>query len=296
VCVIVYAALVGLAAPPTWAQPTKANAKDEAALFKNAAAFVAAFHNGDAKAVAAHWSTDGDYVDQAGKHVKGRAAIERVFQRFFEENKGLKLRVNIESLRFVTPDLAIEDGLTEVLTPDDAPPSRARYTIVHVKKDGQWQLASVRDAPYAPPSNYEHLRDLEWAIGHWADEADKGGTARISFHWSNTQNFIVSSYTTTIKSVAVGGGTQWIGWDPLAKHIRSWSFDINGGFGEGAWSGDGKTWVVKSHSVLRDGKKASGTNTFTRIDANTITWQATQRTLDGAALPDVPAVRLKRLE
>ena len=43
------------------------------------------------------------------------------------------------------------------MPPDGAPPSRARYTIVHVQRDGEWYLSSVRDAPYAPPNNHEHL-------------------------------------------------------------------------------------------------------------------------------------------
>lgn len=287
---------IDIAAQPASAQPAKGNADDEAALLKNAEAFVAAFHKGDAKALAAAWTPDGDYVDQGGKHLKGRAAIEKGFQSFFAENKGLKLRINIESLRFVTPDLAIEDGLTEVLSPDGTPPSRARYTIVHVKKDGQWQLASVRDAPYSPPSNYDNLRDLEWLIGEWMDEAGKGGSARLSFNWTANQNFIVADYTTTIKNFSLGGGTQWIGWDPLARGVRSWTFDGNGSFGEATWARDSNKWIIKSHTVTRDGKRVTAMNIVTRMDAKTISWQSTQRSVDGSSLPDIPAVRMKRVE
>ena len=67
-------------------------------------------------------------------------------------------------MRFPLPNVAIEDGVTEV-APEHGPPSRARYTIMHVKKDGQWQIDSVRDATYIPPTNYDNLRGLEWAIG-----------------------------------------------------------------------------------------------------------------------------------
>src|SRR5262245_45312140 len=62
--------------------------KEEEALVKQAEAFVAAFHKGDAKAVAAFWMPDGDYTDQTGKQMKGRAAIEKAFKAFFAENKG----------------------------------------------------------------------------------------------------------------------------------------------------------------------------------------------------------------
>src|SRR5262249_10945524 len=132
----------------SWAQRPKGNPQDEAALAKGAEAFVEAFHKGDAKAVAAHWTPDGDYVLQTGKEIKGREAIEKAFQSFFADNPGVKLLVESASLRFITPEVAIEDGTTSVFAPDGGAPSRARYAIVHVKKDGRWYLSSVRDSVY----------------------------------------------------------------------------------------------------------------------------------------------------
>src|SRR5271165_7027098 len=140
-------------ADPTWAQKRQGNPQEEAALEKCAEAFVEAFHNGDAKALAAHWTPDGDYTDQTGRHMKGRSAIEKAFAEFFAENKGLKLRIDSASLRFISPEVAIEDGTTEVFAPGGAPPSRARYNIVHIKKDGRWYLSSVRDAVFTPSRN-----------------------------------------------------------------------------------------------------------------------------------------------
>jgi len=281
---------------PVLAQQSKGNAKEEAALLKKAEAFAEAFQKGDAKALAAFWTLDGDYTDQTGRHMKGRLAIEKAFKEMFSENKGLKLRINIDALRFVTPDVAIEDGTTEVIPPDGGPPSRARYTIVHSKIDGEWMLSSVRDAPFAPPTNYDRLEQLEWAIGDWVDEVDKGEVARVSFTWADNQNFIVSTFATTFKNISIAGGTQWIGWDPLAKNIRSWTFDAHGGFGEGTWTRDGNKWIIKSHTILQDGKKVAATNIVTRVDANAITWQANNRTLDGKALPDVKEIRMKRVK
>jgi uncharacterized protein (TIGR02246 family) len=288
------ALLLGPATGPAWGQGTKGNPQDEAALLKKAESFVDAFHKGDAKAIAAHWTADGDYTAQNGRLLTGRAAIEKAFTEYFEEHKGMKLRIDIKGLRFVTPDVAIEDGTTSVLPPDGGPPSRARYTIVHVKRDGEWLLSSVRDAPHVPPSQYEHLRGLEWAIGQWADENDKGESARVSFNWAEGQNFIVAEFTTTFKDVAIGGGTQWIAWDPVAKRIRSWTFESTGGFGEAAWEGKGNQWTAKSTAILRDGKKMVATLVITRLDADTFTWESHDRSLDGQALPDVKPVRMKR--
>jgi uncharacterized protein (TIGR02246 family) len=275
-------------------EATADDPKEEAAIFKNAEAFVEAFHKGDAKAVAAFWTKDGDYTDQTGKTMKGRDAIEKAFTEFFAENKGLKLRIDVDGLKFVTPEVALEDGVTSVIPPDGGPPSRARYTIIHVKKDGKWQLSSVRDAPFAPPTNQEHFRGLEWLIGDWAAESDKGETARVSFTYTDDQNFMNSTFTTTFKNIAIGGGTQWIGWDPSAKTIRSWTFETSGGFGEGTWTPDGNKWIVKATGVIRDGKKLAATNVLTRIDDDTMSWESKDRTEDGKSLPDIKPIKMKR--
>src|SRR5262249_34195350 len=155
------------------------------------------------KGLAAFWTPDGDYTDQTGRHLKGRAELEKAFQQVFSENKGLKLQINSLSLRFLTPDVAVEDGTTEVLPANGGPPSRARYTIIHVKKDGEWRLGSVRDAPVPPSGNYEHLRELEWLVGDWAEEGGKGEVERLSFSWADGQSFLIGSFTKTVRDVAL---------------------------------------------------------------------------------------------
>lgn len=290
-------ALLGSGVRPTAAQlPQSGNPADRDAIAKRAEAFVEAYHKGDAKAVAAFWTTDGDYTDQNGRKLVGRQAIEKSFTEFFAENKGAKLRIESDSLRFITPDVAVEDGTSSVLHPGGAPPSRAKYTVIHVKKDGQWHLGSVRESTYNPPSNYEHLRGLEGLLGSWAADTDAGQTIRISFGWSENQNFMTSTFATTFKNISIGGGTQWIGWDPTAKTVRSWSFHANGGFGEGTWTHAGKTWTIKTAATLPDGKKATSTDAVTILDADTMTFQAKDRTLDGKPLPDIQEVRLKRVK
>lgn len=268
----------------------------EAAIAKTAEAFVEAFHKGDAKAVAAFWASDGDYVDDTGRVFKGRKAIEDSFAELFAGNKGLKLRIDVASLKFPTPDLAIEDGTSAVIPPDGMAPSRARYTNVLVKKDGQWLLSSVREAPDAGPSKYEFLRGLEWAIGEWLDDAAAGAVGHISFEWAPGQNFIVSTRTVDFKDTSLLQSTQWIGWDAAARQIRSWNFQADGGFGESTWTKDGNKWVIKTESVLADGSKVTSTNVVTPVDASTVTWQSRDQKVNGEALPDTKEVKMKRAQ
>src|SRR5262245_7654727 len=85
-----------LAARPLSARQPEGDPKDKAAIAKNAETFLEAFHKGDAKALAALWTSDGDYTDQNGRQLKGRDAIEKAFAGLFADNKGLKLRIDSE--------------------------------------------------------------------------------------------------------------------------------------------------------------------------------------------------------
>jgi uncharacterized protein (TIGR02246 family) len=295
-CFLPAVALAVLIVSAAWTADTKSNPTEEKALQDRARALVAAFNKGDAQAVAAFWTPDGDYMDEDGRQYQGRKAIEESFAKLFAEAKGAELRTHRRSFRLVKPDLAIADGLMEVVPPDGGPPTVARYTAVHVKQDGQWFLESVREAVATPPAHAEHLEGLAWLIGDWAEESDKGEAARASFSWAENDNFIVSTFATTVKDVPVTGGTQWIGWDAAAKHIRSWSFDSRGGISEGDWSKDGNKFLSKTTATLPDGKKASATIVVTLVDGDHFTWQSTKRSLNGDAQPDTGLVKMKRVK
>src|SRR5262249_38275700 len=156
-------------------------------------------------------------------------AIEKQYEKVFAARKGAKLAIHLTSRNELTPDVALQDGITEVTPADGGPPTTARFSAVLVKKGGDWYLHSVRDSVAAPPSNSEHLEDLEWLIGEWTGE-EKGESGNANFNWAENDNFIVSEFATTLNGIPVYGGTQWIGWDAIDKQVRSWSFYSGGGF------------------------------------------------------------------
>jgi len=269
----------------------------QAEITKTAEAFIEAFHNADAKAVAAMWTPDGDFVDLHGRSLRGRAAIEKDFAEMFTENKGVKLRIDVASVRFLDADTAIEDGTTSLLPPDGSTPNRARYTNVLVKKDGKWLLASVREFPYEPPTHKNHLESLGWILGEWADTASDGHKAHAVFEVSPDRNYILGLRVVRVKDEFLDNGSQRIGWDPAAKQIRSWNFEPDGGFGEATWtkSGDG-VWTVKTNSTLQSGHKVSSTTIVTRVDSDTVTWQSKDQLVDGKPVADTPVVTMKRIK
>jgi uncharacterized protein (TIGR02246 family) len=256
--------------------------------------FIAAFNRGDAKAVASFWAEDATYTDQVGNEHKGREAIEKLYAKVFAARKGAKLAIHSTSSKMLSPDVALNDGITEVTPADGGPGTLARFTAILVKKDSEWLLQSVRDSVAVPPSNAGHLEELEWLIGDWTGEA-KGESGTASFQWAENDNFIVSEFATTRNGIPVHGGTQWIGWDALDKQVRSWSFYSGGGFGEAVWTKNGKLWSLETKARTADGKRVSATNIITRTGDDQMTWQMTKLTVDGKSLADPRPLRLKRV-
>ena len=260
-----------------------------------AQAFIEAFNKGDAKAVAAFWMEDADYIDEVGHEYKGKAAIEKLYEKVFAANKGAKLEIHVLSTKLLSPEVGCEDGITEVTPADGGPSTSARFTAILVKKNGEWYFQSVRDSIAHPPSNSEHFEELDWLIGEWVGE-DKGESMTASYSWAENQNFIVSTFATTLNGIPVIGGTQWIAWDAIEKKIRSRSFYSGGGFGEAVWTQEGDKLIIKTTAKTAQGKKVSATNIATKTDVDHMTWQMTKLTVDGEVLPDPKPMKLKRVK
>jgi uncharacterized protein (TIGR02246 family) len=288
--------LVAVGEGPALAQEPQAKGKEALGKGKRAQEFIAAFEKGDAKAVAAFWTENADYVDQTGREFKGRAAIQKMYEKFFAGKKGMKLNIIVTAARMVGTDVAIEDGITEVTPAEGGLPSAARFSAVLVRKYGEWYFESVRDSVPHPPSNAERFEDVEWLLGEWTGEAERGESAKASYAWAENRNFIVSSFATTVDGVPVVGGTQWITWDAVDKQIKSYSFYSGGGVGEAVWTKDGNKWALKTTARSADGKKLSATNIVTKTDDDHVTWQLTKLTVNGQAMPDAKPVKLKRVK
>ncbi len=268
---------------------------EEKALRKRAEAFVETFNKGDARALTSFFTADCDVVDPEGHHIQGHKAIEDSYAKLFANARGAKLFLRITGLRVPKPDIAFEDGYSEVVMPK-GPPSASRYSVVYVKKDDQWYIASVREAIAVPATNSAKLLDLAFLVGNWA-QAGEGGSARASYNWDTTQNFLINSFDLTMKDVSLAGGVQWIAWDESTRQPRSWSFLSNGGFAETAWkkAGDGK-WKITIAGTQRDGSKLTATNTLTKIDEDNFSIHLTDLKVDGKPISDGPVVKMKRVK
>lgn len=268
--------------------------QDKEAIQKTIESYMEAFNKGDAKALAAHWAENGDYINAMGQQIKGRETIQKEYEAFFARAQQPSLEITINSIYFAKDDLVIEDGIREVTTAPNRPATRIRYTLIHVKKDGKWLVQSVRDAVAFEPSNYEHLKGMEWTIGTWVDEDESGAVIQSSCMWSENRNFIIRNFSTTLDGEVLISGTQWLGWDAVKKEIHSWLFDSKGSIGEGTWVQDGNKWIIQAETKLMNGKVVRETHIITQVDADTIQWESKNRTLDGVPLPDTKEVTVRR--
>ena len=137
--------------------------KDEEAIRKGAGEFSKAFEKGDAKAIAAMWVEHGEYEDDQNKTIRGRDAIEKAYTEIFEQKKGGKIDVEIQSVRFLTPDVAVEEGLLRETSVGRELPSTTRYSAIDVCENGQWKIAQCREWGVGQ----DHLDDLNWLVGKW---------------------------------------------------------------------------------------------------------------------------------
>jgi hypothetical protein len=173
------------------------------------------------------------------------------------------------------------------------PAERNRYTVVHVKEEGGWRMASARDLPDEAALAEEEVKQLEWLIGDWIDESPTALVA-TSYRWADDHRTILSEFRIQVAGRPAMTGTQRIGWDPLKKTLHSWVFDSAGGSAEGVWTQNGNQWIIKLNGVTHDGKPATATNVITRVAKHRMTWQSRDRIVGGEVMPDVEPIIIVR--
>jgi uncharacterized protein (TIGR02246 family) len=274
-------------------QPAELSA-NEAAIRKADEAYVKAYNKHDAKALADAWSPEAVYLNRVtGAEVVGRAAIAEQFAALFKDQPEVKLDLSVQSIQFVSPNVAVEQGTARTLAPK-AGLEATEYSAVFVKREGQWLLDRVTDkAKEAAPSRYEQLKPLEWMIGRWVDKDDKVDI-RTECQWTKDRSFIRRSFTVAVDGQPNMSGMQIVGWDPTTKTIRSWTFDSDGSFAEATWTFKKGRWFIENKGVLADGRKASMVNIIKQVDQNSFTWQTIERMAGGELLPNINEVLIVR--
>ena len=266
--------------------------EDRSAIRSTMQSFVKAFESRDAKALAAHWTAEGEYRNDAGKTAQGLDALEKGFAEFFARSPELKAEVHPESLRFLSRDSAIEEGSVSVRKGAAEPATKASYKALLVREDGRWLVAQLSESS---PADETSIEDLAWLIGEWRSTSGQGAEIRTTYSWAPSRKFIHAQFTIKEKELALSG-SQVFGVDPATGALHSWTFETDGGVGEADWNPDGDHWVLDATGTLADGRTLTETNILRRVNADTFTWQSTDRSLDDAEIPDLPPVKVTRIK
>jgi uncharacterized protein (TIGR02246 family) len=288
-CKIIYglgfAVLIGFAAPRTAAGQEAARAEDEQAIRAAAKQYLAALERGDAKRLAELWTSDGDFVDElGGSHPASELIAEAAQSTGNREPPQVKL---LDSrIRFLTGDVALEDGTSDVSRVGAKSPARGRFSALWVKQQGRWRLASLREARIQPAASPAVLADLAWMIGQWSAQTNDT-TLEISARWNATETFLLRDLKVLRAGQVAFQAAQRIGWDPISHKIRSWIFDSDGGYGEASWSRDGESWVIQASGVLPDGRQTSATSVVTYDGKDRLSWKTMAATIDGQPGPNL---------
>ena len=254
-------------------------------------AFEDAFDAADASAIAELFTPDGEFIDVERLVYQGRDAVKAEFAATFEAVPGSAISANIDSVRLVSPNVAIEDGRVTLAT-EAGPVSVSRYTAVYTKFDGAWKIASLRDLESEAFSPGDRLTALQFLVGDWISES-ADGVVEHSYYWSEDGNYILNDFSVTIDGQPELAGTQRIGWDPQTKQIRGWLFDSEGGHVEGNWSELADRWVIKNSGFNSDGTSGSSTNYLIPGENGQLVWLSTDRVVAGEPQDDVE-VKLTR--
>ncbi len=277
--------------------PQTTGQKDRLAIVKSIEGYLDAMNRQAAQQAASYWSQSGEWICDDGRRIRGTEAIAEEMNRLFQNDPaGVNVSLRDVTIRFITRDVSIEDGIAIVSVPGEEP-TESNYSAVHVRQNGIWKIDSIRETLFSvSPTRSSKLDDLSWLIGDWVDQADGDFEIKTSCRWTEGNKAIRRSFTVSNNQGQLGAGTQVIVWDARLGKIRSWIFDSNGGFGNGTWENTGDSqWTVDAQFQSADGGLTQSSQIYSKITQSSLEFQSTNRILDGVEMPASKIIRIMRL-
>lgn len=131
-----------------------ARALDEQAIRSIPQQIVEGWNRGDGPAVGAVYAADGTLVAGDGTVTRGRDEIGAYHARLFANYlEGTKLIVEVTSVRFLGPDIALMHTAGGILWPGEQklrPGNDGIQSFVSVKQDGQWRVLLFQNTRVLP--------------------------------------------------------------------------------------------------------------------------------------------------
>lgn len=260
-----------------------------AGLEKAAADFIVAYNDKNAAGLAAMFMEKGEITDlNAQDVVTGRKDIQAKYEAIFENKDAASIAVEVDSVRLVTENLAIEDGTLHFTSPgSDFPTRSSTYTAVLQKnQEGVWQIASTRNLQDVTTAA-GHLADLAKSLkGDWTCQSD-GVRYDIAFGWDDSGNFLTGEMLATRPDSDPLTTTIRFGWDAGREVLTSWKFDSRGGFAKADWAPTETGWQIRTEGTTADGESMTANQSLTFEGADTFIWKGKERLIDEESQPEV---------
>lgn len=260
-----------------------------AGLQKAATDFVEAYNKQDAAAISKLFTEEGELTDlNAEELTTGREQIQARYVEIFKD-KPLHIAIEVGSVRLVSPNLAIEDGVFHLTPAEDetAPARSTSYTAVLAKDtSGAWQIASSRTIKDVTDSSGQLTALANVLKGEWTHSDPEGVRLDLAFGWDAGGKNIIAEMLTSTADAEPQAGSIRIGWDASKQQIVSWMFDANGGSNQGVWTPTEDGWLIRSEGTTGDGESLTASQQLTSEGADTLIWAASHRVLDGEKVPD----------
>ena len=128
------------------------------------------WNKGSGEAFAAPFAEDGHLIAFDGTHFKGRDEIVSLHQPLFDKwLKGTRLVGKVESVRFLSPDVALMHALGGTVMRGKSRPAPERdsiQTLVAIKRNGEWRLAAFQNTRVRPMSRNARSTFI-WLFTDW---------------------------------------------------------------------------------------------------------------------------------
>ena len=217
---------------------------EDAAIRAVGEALALAYQKHDAKAFAAVFTAEGEFVDDTETLFQGREAIEKEFAAFFKANPETTIGVTFGAIRPIAPGVVKVQGTTAFrLKPSDQPVA-GNCSLVCTKDGTHWLIASLHETEAkAVLTHHDYVSQVEWMVGEWINEGQRA-EIHFSCRWDKSGNFLLRDFEIQAGNQKVISGTQRIGYDPVSGHLKVWTFDSDGGYSDGYLRQEEKAWIL----------------------------------------------------
>ena len=145
------AILCCIASVVPWFAQNSARGNDESAIREVVSKYVDARERIDHKAVEELFTSDADQLVSSGEWRKGREAVVRGTMASSTSTGG-KRSITVESIRLLTPDVALADGRYELTGLAGGATRNMWTTLVLKRTEKGWRIAAIRNMLPAAPA------------------------------------------------------------------------------------------------------------------------------------------------